>query len=309
MSSLRSIATVSTLLAASAGAMGCGSSAAGSIPAAPPLRRVVATLYPLAEAARRVSGAGAEVLDLTPAGAEPHDLELTAEDLRQLLAADLIVFARGMQPAVDAIAASRPEAALDVLAIPGLRPLRGRSATPTRGEHHHPAPLDPHVWLDPRRFQLVAAAIAARLGAASEATPFLNELAALDAEFAARLAECRRRELVAAHAAFGYLADRYGLNQIALSGFEPETEPGPRDLERLIEQARAVAARNVFVEPALEPRFAAVVARETGASITPLDPIETIAAEGRVGGADYFSIMRVNLAALTTSLECSRSSS
>lgn len=252
----------------------------------------MAAFYPLAFAAERVAGPGAEVVSLTPIGAEPHDLELTPGDLDGVLSADLVVFVAGMQPALDHALRMRRGPVLDVLAVAGVEPLRGPSGT------------DPHVWLDPRRFALVAREIAAALGPPADSSAFVRELEALDAELERGLANCARRELVTAHAAFGYLADRYRLQQVAISGWSPESEPAPRDLERLVRAARAGGATTIFVEPLVSPLVARTVAREIGAVTAMLQPLEVISAEQAARGETYLSLMRANLAALQTGLSC-----
>jgi hypothetical protein len=63
--------------------------------------RVVTGAYPLAEVAERVGGDLVHVENLTPPGVEPHDLELTTDDLEALLTADIVLFVgAGFQPAV-----------------------------------------------------------------------------------------------------------------------------------------------------------------------------------------------------------------
>ena len=106
------------------------------------------------------------------------------------------------------------------------------------------------------------------------------------------------------HAAFGYLARRYGLEQVALTGVSPEAEPGPRALESLAEEVEREGATTVFFETLVSPRLAETVAREAGASTAVLDPLEGLSREAADRGADYFSVMRENLAALRQALGC-----
>jgi zinc transport system substrate-binding protein len=287
---MRQLAALSLLLPLALG--GCGAS--GSGPAAGEAGpRVVASLYPLAFAAATVAPPGVTVADLTPTGAEPHDLELAPGEVREVLGAALVVYAAGFQPAVDRAVAMRRGRSLDVLSVPGLDLLGA----------------DPHVWLDPRRYARVARAIAAELGDEARAAALERRLAALDAELARGLAGCRRREVVTSHAAFGYLADRYDLEQSALSGLDPEAEPAPRDLERLAREMRRLGATTVFSEPLASARGAETLARAAGARLLTLNPIEGLTGEESGRGEDYFSLMRANLAALRQGLECPPSSS
>ena len=266
-------------------AAGCGGSADADGP-------LVAAFHPLAYAMSQVAPTGSEVVDLTPPGAEPHDLELSARDVVRLRDASLLVYAGGgFQPAVEDAARSRDGRTLDVLGEVGL--LDGDGPEP-----------DPHVWLDPVRYGQIARSIAAALGRPKAADAFAERLEQLDRELARGLAHCERREIVTSHAAFAYLADRYDLEQVPLVGVTPEAEPDPRDIERLVDEVRRTGATTVFFEPLVSSRLAETVAREAGVSTAVLDPLEGLTSKQEDGGADYFSVMRQNLAALRAALGC-----
>jgi zinc transport system substrate-binding protein len=245
---------------------------------------VVAGFYPLAWAAQQVGGPGLRVENLTPAGAEPHDLEPSARDVQRIRDARVVLYVRGFQPALERALEGRDGPSLDV---------RGGSA----GQ-------DPHVWLDPVRFAAIARSIARELGRTQAAGAVDERLSVLDRAFRAGLASCRRHEIVTSHAAFGYLAARYGLRQVSLAGLSPEAEPTPQALKRLVDTVRATGATTVFTEPLVSPRLAETVARETGARTAILDPIEGLTTEQQRRGDDYLSIMRRNLSALRQALSC-----
>jgi zinc transport system substrate-binding protein len=264
---------------------GCGGSAASGGDT------VVAAFYPLAFAAEQLAARGTDVVDLTRAGAEPHDLELSPRDVARLHDARLVVYAgHGFQPAVEDAVGSRSGASLDVL---DRVPLHGAGDD-----------VDPHVWLDPRRFAEVTRAIAGALGDPSRATPLVRRLDALDRELARGLRHCARRTIVTSHAAFGYLAARYGLRQVALVGLAPEAEPSPATVSKLADTVRATRATTVFTEPLVSPALADTVAREAGAVTATLDPLESLTPSEEDAGLDYFGVMRKNLAALRKALGC-----
>jgi zinc transport system substrate-binding protein len=248
---------------------------------------VVAGFYPLAFAAEEIGGDGVEVANLTPAGAEPHDVELSVRDVERVRTADVVLFlGDGFQPSLEKAAASAEGEAVDLLA--GLDRIEG----------------DPHVWLDPVRFAAVAERIGAVLGAEASARELAARLGALDDDFRTGLADCERREVVTAHDAFAYLGERYDLELIPIAGVSPEAEPSARDLEQVAELVRARGATTVFVEPLLSPEVGETVARETGAETAVLDPLEGLTEEALDQGEDYFSVMRANLSALREGLEC-----
>jgi zinc transport system substrate-binding protein len=257
---------------------GCGGGSGGK-------RTVVAAFYPLAYAAEKIGGPGFAVDNLTPPGAEPHDLELTPREVAGIEKADVVLYlSHGFQPAVSKAVEQARGTRVDVLA--GL-PLHDS---------------DPHVWLDPVLF----ARIGRRIGTALGRPPggFVVDLQQLDRDYRDGLRDCKRHEIVTSHQAFGYLAARYGLKQVAITGVTPESEPSPRQLAHVIQVVRRTHATTVFFETLVSPRLAQTVAREVGARTAVLDPIEGLTPDEQTQGENYVTVMRRNLAALRKALGC-----
>ena len=253
---------------------------------------VVAAFYPLAWAAEQIGGETVDVVNLTPPGAEPHDIELSPGDMQIAHDADLVLYVgEGFMSALEDAVQGRDNA-VDLLAGEPL--LAGGGG---RG-------VDPHVWLDPKRYAALVVKIAAALGEPEAGAALSGRLEHLDGELRRGLDDCKRHEIVTSHAAFGYLAGAYGLEQIALTGLSPEAEPSPRALEALVDQVEKRGATTVFFETLVSPRLAETVAREAGVDTAALDPIEGLDEEELARGADYFSVMRENLAALRKALGC-----
>jgi zinc transport system substrate-binding protein len=266
---------------------GCGGAGGGD-------RTVVAAFYPLAYAAERIGGPSFHVENLTPPGAEPHDLELTPKEVARVERASVVLYlSHGFQPAVSKAVEQGQGKRVDILA--GL-PLHGNVG----GEAGLTA--DPHVWLDPVLFSQVARKVGAALHRPSG--PFLSQLRALDRDYRQGLSDCKRHEIVTSHAAFGYLAARYGLQQVAITGLTPESEPRPQELVHVVKVVRRTHATTVFFETLVSPRLAETVAREVGARTAALDPIEGLTPKEEQNGDNYFTLMRRNLAALRKALAC-----
>jgi zinc transport system substrate-binding protein len=266
---------------------GCGADGGGK-------RTVVAAFYPLAFAAERIGGPSFHVENLTPPGAEPHDLELTPRAVARIESAGAVLYlSHGFQPAVSKAVDQARGQRVDVLA--GL-PLHASVG----GEEGLTA--DPHVWLDPILFARVARRIGAVLR--HPAGPFVAKLKHLDRLYRRGLRNCARREIVTSHAAFGYLAARYGLDQVPITGLTPESEPSPRQLAHVVELVRRTHATTVFFETLVSPRLADTVAREVGARTAVLDPIEGLTPAEQKQGDDYFTLMMRNLSALRKALTC-----
>jgi zinc transport system substrate-binding protein len=263
--------------------------AAGGDTARPGRHSVVAAFYPLAYAAEQVGGPDVHVTNLTPAGAEPHDLELSPDDVGAVKNAALILLmGHGFQPQLERAARSAKGTSLTLLDTPGI------------DRHGN----DPHVWLDPLRYARLVRTIGSALPAERAAGRLVTRLHALDREYRVGLADCARRAIVTSHAAFGYLARRYGLRQVAITGVTPESEPTARDLARVVDVVRRTHATTVFFETLLSPRLAETVAREVDAKTAVLDPLEGLNPKETARGATYFTVMRSNLAALRRALAC-----
>ena len=256
--------------------------------------QVVAASYPLAFVAERVAGGHADVSDLARPGQEPHDLELTVPQTAQVADADLVVYEKGFQPAVDdAVDSTGPSTVVDAAATAGLE-----------GD-------DPHFWLDPERLRRVASAVEQRLAEvdpdhahayAANLARLTAQLTKLDATYARGLEHCRTTTMVVSHDAFGYL-DRYGLTFASITGRSPDAEPSPdhlAELRRLIEDQHVTT---VFTEPLASPETADTLAQEAGVSTAQLDPIEGLS--DATAGQDYLSLMRRNLVALQKAGDCS----
>jgi len=292
---------------------GCGAGSQADGPA--PSRDVVAAFYPLEYAVEQIGGDHVKVTGLTKPGVEPHDIELTARAVARVATADAVVYLRGFQSAVDEAVDSQAKgrgfdvtasAHLDLAAAPDAHEAQSPGQHPSRA-----SASDPHFWLDPQRYAGVADAIAAHLSSIdptnaadyqTRAKAFTARLSTLDAEFAAGLKDCRSRDLVTGHAAFGYLAEAYGLHQVGISGLTPESEPSPSALARIAATVKDEGVGTIYAETLASREVAETLARETGARLAVLDPLEGLTDES--AGHDYFAVMRANLQTLRAGQEC-----
>jgi len=284
------VSLVSSLVAMTLIAAGCGTAAG-----AKGKTTVVAAFYPLAFVAERIGGTKVDVENLTPPGSEPHDIELTPGDVARIQRADVILYlSHGFQPAVEQAVGDADGKRVDVLAGIGLK----------RGVGDEAGQSDPHVWLDPVLFAGVVKRIGAVLGERAGANALASRVLALDGEYRAGLAHCKRSDFVTSHAAFGYLAARYGIHQIAITGIDPESEPSPQRLRALIALVRREQVTTVFFERLVSPRLAETVARDAGVKAAVLDPIEGLTPSEQARGFTYLTLMRQNLRELRSALGC-----
>jgi zinc transport system substrate-binding protein len=290
----------------------CSADASGEASEATRLLQVTAAFYPLQYVAERVGGDAVEVTSLTPPGAEPHDLELTPQDLAQLQESDLVVYLSGLQPAVDeAVTQTSGLAALDAADSAHLEDPDSAVETKHPDSHSDHGGSDPHFWLDTERLSDVAAAVEEAMAEADpdQAEVFTDNLAELrrdlrdlDKEYATGLAECAVTSLVTAHESFGYLARRYGMAQVGIAGISPNAEPDPQQLASVADLVKAEGVRTIYTETLVSPAVAQTVAEETGAQTAVLDPLEGLTDDST--GSDYLTVMRENLRILRTGQKC-----
>lgn len=292
---------------------GCGGAGSGS----GSRTEVVASFYPLAFVAEQVGGAYVDVDNLTAPGVEPHDLELKPKQVGAVQDADLLLYEKHFQSAVDDAvdqAERDDESTIDVTALVKLQPAP-EAGHEDHGDEHadeddHGA-SDPHVWLDPRNMIAITEAVRDSLVATDpdhadaytkNAAALTTELEALDKAFATGLADCRIKKIVTSHAAFSYLAKRYGLEQVAIAGIDPSSEPSSAQLADIIDLVRRDKITTVFTEELVSPAIAKTVTAETGVKTATLDPIEGLSDE--TADETYLTLMANNLTVLTEANDC-----
>ncbi len=256
---------------------------------------VVASFYPLEYVAERVVGDEATVANLTPVGVEPHDLELSPRQVSTLTGAQVVFYEQGLQPAVDeAVANDPPGRVVDAAEVVDLRD------------------GDPHFWLDPTLLAEAADAFTREMSGAdpdhaagyeARNEKLQADLSALDEEFRAGLRDCRTRTVVVSHDAFEYLGARYDLDVRPIAGLSPDAEPSARHLAELADVIRDDGITTVFSERLASPRLANTLADDLGVRTGVLDPLEGLDSEST--DADYLSVMRENLEALSDAGGCS----
>jgi zinc transport system substrate-binding protein len=315
---LASVPALALVLAACGSATTDESASTTSPSAVAPAVSVVASFYPLEWAAQQVGGDRVEVTSLTAPGAEPHDLELTPQQVAAVTEADLVLYLAEFQPAVDDAVAQAPDNAVDVAA--GIETLpaeehsheEGEEHSHEEGDHEHAeTTYDPHVWLDPTNMVTIVETIEKRLSEAdpdraaeyaANAATTTAALTELDEAWKAGTASCANTNLVVSHEAFGYLAARYGFEQVGISGLTPDAEPSPAAIAEIAEFVKANDVKTIYSETLVDPAVAETIAAETGAATAVLDPIEGLA-EGST--EDYLSIMETNLETVREGQPCS----
>ncbi len=282
---------------------------------------VVASFYPMAFLAEQIGGGHVNVSSLTEPGQEPHDLEISARQRAQLEDSDAALYLKGLQPSVDeAIGQSGVKTKIDAATLTKLEDHgevedshghEGEEAHSEKDAHSEEEEhaRDPHVWLDPVKYAEVAKGVGAAFEKADpdhaadykkNTEALVKKLDGLNTEFADGLKNTKSKVFFTNHAAFTYLAERYGLTQEAISGLDPESEPSPARIKELQQEAKADGVTTVFYETLVSGKTAKTLADDAGLKTDVLDPLEGITDKSK--GDDYFEVMESNLTALKTAL-------
>lgn len=272
---------------------------------------VEVAFYPFEFIAERVGGDAVTVASLTRPGTEPHDLELTPQQVASLATSDLLIFQSGFQPAVDtAIQQARPKRVVDTSSF-----LTMLTASTDGAEHAAGAgggAKDPHTWLDPTNMIQIAEHVRDELATArpedagkftANTTALVADLNALDTAIKADLSGCAIKPFITSHAAFGYFAARYGLTQVGIRGLEPDVEPSASRIAEVQQIAGESHVTTIFFETLVSPVVTQSVAGDLGLRTDVLDPLEGITADSR--GTDYLEVMRSNANSLKAANQCS----
>ncbi|MFE0762156.1 metal ABC transporter substrate-binding protein [Streptomyces smyrnaeus] len=328
---IRTSAALSALGLASLSLAACGSDSGGSGKV-----RVAASFYPMAYLAQQIGGEHVEVENLTKPGTEPHDLELSPKQTGQLSEMDVIVYLKGLQPAVDeAVEQSGVKNIAEATSYTTLE----KHGTDVHGEEGHDehghgehgekghdehaeeghdeheghdhgddAAGDPHIWLDPVRYAEVAKGVGKQLQKADpdhkaeykkNTADLVSRLEKLDKDFKSGLKNKKTDTFITTHAAFGYLAERYGLHEEAVAGIDPESEPSASRMKELHKVAKKDDVDTVFFENNASDKTAKTLAGDLRLKTSVLSPLESIKDPKN---DDYFSVMHQNLTALKTAL-------
>ncbi|HJD84249.1 metal ABC transporter substrate-binding protein [Kitasatospora aureofaciens] len=302
------IALTATALAASLALTACGGSS--SAKGTDGKLNVVASFYPMEFLAQQIGRDHVSITDLTAPGVEPHDLELTAKQVAGVQKADAILYLKGLQPTVDqAVDQSSARTKIDATAASPLVDHHLDEGAEGGDPHQGKGPAgDPHIWLDPARYAAIAKGVGDGFAKADPAhaedyrkntDELVTRLTALDQEFQAGLKDAGTRTFVTSHAAFGYLADHYGLTQVAINGVDPESEPTPARLAEVQKAAKDNGVTTIFFETLVSPKLADTVAKDLGLKTAVLDPLEGVKDPSK---DDYLTVMKQNLANLRAAL-------
>lgn len=268
---------------------------------------ITASFYPYYFFASEIGGDRAQVVNIVPAGAEPHDYEPTSGDLVTINSSKLLILNGQVEPWASKIQADLKGKSTVVL-IAGLG-LFTQNVTDEGGM----TGIDPHIWLSPTRAKVQVKAIldkfiqldpANKDYYSANAEKLLADLDRIDANYKNGLAACQKKDIVTSHAAFGYLASDYGLTQISIAGLSPDAEPSLKDMANITNFVKTNGIKYIFFESLVSPKLSQTIANATGAQTLVLDPLEGLTPKALAEGQNYLTVMEQNLKNLKIALQC-----
>lgn len=270
--------------------------------------QVTTSFYPLYFFATQIGGDYINVVNITPAGAEPHDYEPTTQDVAKIQNSELLILNGGVEAWGDKI--KNNLSGKTKILIAGAD-LLTQQLTDEEGKNG----LDPHIWLSPQLAKIETEKIATEMENLdpqhlkyyqNNETNLETRLDNLDQSYKQGLGNCNKKDIITSHAAFGYLAKAYGLDQVAVAGLSPDAEPSAQQLAKVVDFAKQNNIKYIFFESLISPKLSNTIASEVGAQTLVLDPLEGLSSDDMKKGQDYFSVMQQNLANLQIALDCQK---
>jgi zinc transport system substrate-binding protein len=292
--------------------VGCGQPQ--NVPGNSSTLKIITSFYPIYEIVKQVGGANVTIQNLVPAGAEPHDYEPTPQEIVNLNQADLVVYnGMGLEPWADKIIPELQQNGSKTLNLSDYFKNNAITNSPkTPGDAEY-LPFDPHLWLDPVNYQKEVQTVTQKLveidpnhqtDYQQNSQKFIKQLQELDLAYQNGFKSCKLNSFVTSHAAFAYLANRYHLKMVAISGLSPDAEPSSKVMAELTNLIRQNNIQYILTESLVSPKIADTLAQETGTKTLILNPLEGLTDQEIAKGKNYVSVMQDNLRSLQTALEC-----
>ena len=275
---------------------------------------VYASFYPYYDFAKKIGGESVDVHIIIPSGTEPHSFEPSAKVVAQLEEADVFIYNGAyMEPWIDKVLNLLEGKDIYLVEAGKSVELISYSGDPgdeSSGEHHH-GEYDPHIWVDPVNVIYISEKIKDTFISADNKNKdiyeenfnvFREELQNLDRAFKEGLKDAAERKIIVSHSAFGYLAKRYNLEQIAVAGISPHAEPSPKRLAELVKVARDNDMDHIFLEALASVKTAEILAEEANLEVLTLYIVEGLTTEQQNEGEDYIYLMYKNVKTLKKAL-------
>ncbi len=277
--------------------------------------KVATSTYPMYYIAEEI---GKEIIDLDiliPIGVDPHDYELSLKEMKELEDTDLFLYnGAGLENWGEKVASdlkAKGKITIDASTKVDLIDASDEHDEQEEHENESHGSKDPHIWLDPINMEKIAKDLTEQLKILDEKNSdlyqtnyveFKEKIDALDLDYKEQLKNKKQNTILVSHKAFSYLANRYGLEQISVTGISPHAEPSPKSISKLIDITREKNLEYIFFEVLSSPKSVQTIANEANLKVLTLNPLGGITKDQFDSGIDYIDIMEENLANLKKAL-------
>src|SRR5260221_509047 len=268
--------------------------------------QVSTSFYPMYFFASLIGRDKVNVVNITPAGAEPHDYDPTPQDIIKIQNSKLLILNGSVETWANKIKTNLNEKSTQIL-------VAGENLENQKIEENGAMTTDPHVWLSPHLAKIESQKIEKKLEDInpvnsdyykSNLMKLEMDLDQIDQNYKIGLQNCQLKSFITSHAAFVYLSKDYGLTQNAIDGLSPDAEPSLKELAQIADFTKKNNIKIIFFEALVSPKLSQTIADEAGAKTLVLDPIEGISDKDLSKDTTYLTLMTNNLQNLRTALQC-----
>lgn len=286
---------------------------------------IYTTVYPLQYFTERIGGDYVDVKSIYPAGADEHTFDPTQKDMMGLADSDLFFYiGLGLEGFVENAEKTMKNEHVKMVATAEAIPDEmldeghsdeGHDEDAEHDEHGHEGHdhggIDPHVWISPLLSVELATSIKDALIASKPEMKdefeknfeqLKVELVELDSKFKEISSTVPSKTFFVSHASFGYLADSYGLEQVAIAGLNSQSEPSQKQLAKIVKEAKNHNIHYVLFEQNVSSKLTNVVRKEIGAESLMLHNLGVLTVDDVKNNEDYFSLMEQNIETLKKAL-------
>lgn len=267
---------------------------------------VYTSIYPIQYIVEEISGESITTESIYPPGVDAHSYEPSSREMTQIAKSKAFIYlGAGMESFAETAADSLENQEVKLIEVASLDDsLFSHADDHAEHEGHDHGDKDPHIWLDPLRMIQMGKLIKGELGDVFPEQKetfdinfkvFKEKMSNLDNNFAQKLDSKKNKEILVAHSAYGYWEERYGIEQIAISGLSTNDEPSQKELTRIVSIAKEHDLHYVIFEQSGTDKVSDIIREQIQAEPLYMHNLESLTEDDIENGEDYLSIMEKNL--------------
>ncbi|MFD4932452.1 metal ABC transporter solute-binding protein, Zn/Mn family [Peribacillus butanolivorans] len=297
---------------------GCGNSKGETTDTNKDILNVYTTVYPLQYFTEAIGGEYVNVETVYPPGTDEHSFDPSQKDIVKMAESDLFFYiGYNLEGFVTKAEPILSKEGVTTVAV-GETVHLDKDEHAHENEHAHEEDghdhggVNPHLWLDPIYSIEMAKSIKDELTKQmpeqkgyfdSRFNELSEKLKALDEKFSTTIESGRTNKIIVSHSAYGYWEERYGLEQIGVTGLTSSNEPSQKELGKIVTMADKENLHYVIFEQNISSKLTEIIQKEMGAKSLELHNLSVLTDKDIEAGEDYFSLMEKNIKTLQTALQ------